>query len=142
MLAAYVAPEMELDAQESKELAGALEELNRLYPQEWLSEKTAAWINLAQVTGAIYGTRLFAIRLRMQGERYAARVNAPPPLHASPVNPTPETTRPVPPENINGFGNQEVAPKAPPGMQEGEIAGLGKIEFPADHPLMGGARKH
>jgi len=77
--------ELELTADESVNLASALSTVNAFY-QVQVAEKTLAWVNLAMVSGMIYGTRIIAIRERRAQMRAAkvAQATAPKPAPAEP----------------------------------------------------------
>lgn len=74
---------------EAKSLAQAIIELERQYPTQ-IDPRALAWINLFGVAGAIYGTRLFAMRMEGMARR-AARPerSAPAPQSAPPPSATP-----------------------------------------------------
>jgi hypothetical protein len=55
-------PELQLSEDEGKKLGAAIARVNAEYGNIILPPKTAAWINLMMVGGAIYGPRAIAIR--------------------------------------------------------------------------------
>jgi hypothetical protein len=61
-------PELLLDQDEAKRLAHASASVAAFYNVE-ASAKALAWTNLAMTAGAIYGTRLLAIRMRTKSEQ-------------------------------------------------------------------------
>lgn len=89
--------ELALSSDEAESLAGALATVNQFYQVE-VAEKTLAWINLAQVAGMIYGTRLVAIRQRRRAER-ADRVQQP---DAADFPSTANGPAPLTPDFFNG----------------------------------------
>lgn len=140
MLAALVGnPNLQLDSEskdydgksEAAYFAASVKAVSDHYKVEWLDQKSIDWINLLQCLGAVYGGRIFAAR--------AARN---PPKLATVTNLRPE---PVKQADVMRQGPVPPAPKSaselPPGLEMGEVAGVGRVQFPADHPLMGG-RQH
>lgn len=94
--------ELEMDKEEAKKLADAAAKVARHYDLA-ATAKQLDWTNLIMTAGAIYGTRLMAIRLRRMAERSSA--------------PAPETPSPAPQQrssgntvmtHIPGVGNVEV----------------------------------
>lgn len=83
-------PELALEESEASELASALNTVNSFY-RVAVAEKTIAWMNLAMVGGMIYGSRIVAIRARLNASRRRPEPDltraAPMP---SPVAPAPE----------------------------------------------------
>lgn len=61
-------PEIELDKDEAKKLALAIEGVNEQY-KITLDPKKAAWIDLVQVAGVIYGPRAVSYYLRTKAEK-------------------------------------------------------------------------
>lgn len=61
-------PELALEQSEAKSLANAISQVSSFYSYGIISPKTMAWINLAMVTGGLYGTRIVAIRNRVKEE--------------------------------------------------------------------------
>lgn len=55
-------PELQLSEDEGKKLGAAVARVNAEYGNIILPPKTAAWINLAMVGGAIYGPRVIAMK--------------------------------------------------------------------------------
>lgn len=139
MLAALVGnPNLQLDS-ESKDYDGkseagyyaaSVKSVSDHYKVEWLDQKTIDWINLLQCLGAVYGGRIFAAR--------AAR-NPPKLASVTPIRPQPETG-PLRAEPVRQApaARAPAAQELPPGLEMGEVAGVGRVQFPADHPLMGG----
>lgn len=144
MLAALVGnPNLQLDSEskdydgksEAAYFAASVKAVSDHYKVEWLDQKSIDWINLLQCLGAVYGGRIFAAR--------AAR-NPPKLASVSPIRPDP-----VRQADVVRQGPMPPAPKPagtspaelPPGLEMGEVAGVGRVQFPADHPLMGG-RQH
>jgi len=125
-----IAPELSMPADECKELAKAVNDVNRHYNIKLLDQKTADWFHLIQVVAVMYGVRFMAIRERRKSER------------AVPVRPRPQAQNPVPgnpaPPAQSPKLDMSEAGFADPGARAartGEIPGLGNIEFPADHEL-------
>jgi hypothetical protein len=56
-------PEIALDQTEAAQLAAAIAGVERHY-NVGFSEKSADWVNLFMVIGAVYGTRVMAYRMR------------------------------------------------------------------------------
>lgn len=86
-----------------------------------IDQKTLDWFNLAQCLLIVYGGRIYAIRSnpkvkpqRAPNVQETAQMHAPPRTHV----------RPDPPSHMNG----DPASSA-------EIAGIGTVELPDDHPL-------
>lgn len=63
------APEWALEPAEAKSLADATSRVARHYEIAGLDQKTVDWGNLFVALGSVYGSRVFAFRLRKQGER-------------------------------------------------------------------------
>jgi len=141
------APEFALDPREAADMAKATADVAQHYPVTFIDPKTLAWINLIQTTGFIYGSRLFAYRMRRNASAPARPAPAPrqPPLDTrSRVEPLRQTSEGLAPANgMNG--SPHMAPpipprETPPNVNVGEIPGVGTIEFPPDHPLSGKAK--
>lgn len=62
-------PELVLAEDEAKALGGALATVSAYYVDVKVSAQAAAWVNLAMILGAVYGTRIVAIRQRTASER-------------------------------------------------------------------------
>lgn len=131
---------------EAKRLAKASADLAAFYEVKALNPKTQAWLLLLQVAGMTYGPRLYKTVVK----KMDARKNP----SASPVRPVTPAAPPQPPTyNVQSAPNgaqQPPAPtmetRAPPAparspvpasARTGEIPGVGKIEFPPNHPLAG-----
>lgn len=65
-------PELQLSEDEGKKLGAAIARVNSEYGNIILPPKTAAWINLMMVGGAIYGPRAIAIKNNAKKKREAA----------------------------------------------------------------------
>lgn len=65
---AFRVPEIALDKNEAEMLAKALVELEAQYPTQ-VDPRVLAWLNLAGVAGMIYGSRVFAYRMRKENEK-------------------------------------------------------------------------
>lgn len=61
--------EFQLDKDESKQLAEAIDEVNSLYDFSVIPPKAMAWINLCTVAGTVYGPRFMAHSLKPKGEK-------------------------------------------------------------------------
>lgn len=130
MLGAIIAPELAIGEDDAKELASSIHAVNRHYNVRMFDEKTQDWLNLIMVAGAMYGGRIVAIRDRKR----AARTARPVMPRAQSENPVPGNAAPPP------FAAAPVTERPlEKNLRVGEIAGLGVIEFPPDHPL---ARRH
>lgn len=142
MLAALASnPNLALDSEstdydgksEARYFAESVKAVSDHYKVEWLDQKSIDWINLLQCIGGVYGGRIFAAR--------AARN---PPKLATVTNIRPEPVRqadvvrqaPVKPDKP-GTSPQDL----PSGLEFGEVAGVGRVQFPPDHPLMGGGMR-
>lgn len=145
---ALVAEEFALDHSEAADLAKAYTDLAEHYPALVLPAKASAIVNFGQAVTAIYGSRLFAFRLRMRMERNQSRAPTPTraaqpvqqPAGATPGPNGPVTLQPEPgaPPDMNGAPQGDV----PSDIRTGEIPGVGHIEFPPDHPLFKRAQTH
>lgn len=137
MLGAIIAPELAIDTDDAHRLADAMASVNKHYKIAFFDEKTQDWFNLVMVAGAMYGSRVVAIRDR----RAASRV-------ARPVIPRAQSTNPVPgnpaprSSEMNGVAASPQDEAMRREASQGEIPGLGKIQFPEDHPLFPGRRSH
>lgn len=148
MAAAFVSPALALDStskdfdgkSEAGFLAQSIVDVARHYNVGVLDQKTVDWLNLLQALGLVYGTRLFAMRA-MRPARKAAP--AAPPFPAPPPaqhHPQAQATS----DGIPPFGRditqERPAPASETEVRTGEIPGVGKVEFPADHPLATGRK--
>lgn len=61
--------ELNIEEEEAKRYAEAIERVQRLYSSSVLPEEAMAWINLAMVGGSIYAPRLIAYNQRVRVER-------------------------------------------------------------------------
>jgi hypothetical protein len=70
MLAIFLkTPELILTPMEGEQLAQAIATVSELYgPSGMISPETAAWLNLAQVAGLIYGPRVMTARFRKRAQ--------------------------------------------------------------------------
>lgn len=69
MLAGFThIPELEMEPSEALQMANALKGVADQYDVK-PTEKSLAWINLATAASMVYGTRIFAYRMRKMGER-------------------------------------------------------------------------
>lgn len=140
MLAAMTSvPELALDTEEkifdgkaeATYLAESIKAVTDHYKVEIFDDKTIAWFMLAQCTMVVYAPRFYAWRERSR----AARRGAPtPPVVRSQEAATVVRTEQAP-QRSNG-----AAPVPDPAMRRGEVAGIGTVEFPPDHPMMGGPK--
>lgn len=72
ILAAFIkVPELALDPREADEMAKAAANVARHYDVS-ASVKTLDWVNLATTCATVYGTRIYAARLRMKEEKTKA----------------------------------------------------------------------
>jgi hypothetical protein len=111
VLGNIIAPEFGMPKEECTEMAKAIQDVNRHYNIKLLDQKTADWFHLTQTVAVCYGVRIMAVRERYARER-------------RPLQPIRTTS------NIDGF----TAPTHSE-ARTSDIPGLGKIEFPPDHPL-------
>jgi hypothetical protein len=98
-------PELELDKDECVKLADAVGEVSKHYTTAF-NPRTVAWVHLAVIAGGIYGTRIFAIRNRIQMQRsIAIQAGRPKPM-ASKANgaAAPAGKTEVAPEALWGMG--------------------------------------
>lgn len=139
MLAALVGnPNLQLDSEskdydgksEAAYYAASVKSVSDHYKVEWLDQKSIDWINLLQCLGAVYGGRIFAARAARNPPKLASvtpiRQPDAGPLKPEPVRQAPGARAPIPTQEL------------PSGLEFGEVAGVGRVQFPADHPLMGG----
>lgn len=114
---------------EAEFLSQSIADVSRHYGAGLLDQKTVDWANLIQCLALVYGGRLIAIKM-------TPRVKPPKPA------PTPQQTardfaqpatyhRTTPPPN-NFVSNEP---------NVGTVAGVGDVEFPADHPLANNPQK-
>lgn len=69
MLAGFThLPELEIEPSEAARMAEALKGVADQYDVK-PTEKSLAWINLATAASMVYGTRIFAFRMRMAAEK-------------------------------------------------------------------------
>lgn len=66
--AALSVPELQLDQEESRALAGAIADVSSHYDTA-ISAEMMAWINLAAVGASVYGPRAFVIIQRKREEK-------------------------------------------------------------------------
>lgn len=81
MLAASLSlPDLAISEAEANNLAKAVVEVQRHYPNSVFSPKVAAWLNLGMIAGAMYGPRVYNIRatLRQRNARPIGASAAPP----------------------------------------------------------------
>lgn len=104
MLAAFVAPELEIAEEEAKELTAALAEVNSFYSQV-VDPKLIAWMGLIGVAGKVYGPRLgaFMIRRRMEAAMQKPRIA---PLSGN----VPQQARTTPPAPVAPVARQSSPP--------------------------------
>lgn len=122
-----------MDNEEAREISRAYADVAEYYPAMKLSGETAALMNFIGVLGMSYGSRVMLYRMRRKEERKSSPKEPPQSSKPAPIH-----TTPVP---ENSFGPApETKPPVTQEMRTGEIAGVGHIEFPPDHPLMGGRR--
>lgn len=87
-------PELEITKDEAKQLSDGVQAVAREY-NHVINPKTAAWIQLCVACGAVYGTRIVAIRMREKAERRNKVVQMP--------TPAPEIVPPEPVERNGGI---------------------------------------
>lgn len=94
-----------------------------------LDQKTLDWANLVQCLAIVYGGRLYAIRSTPRPPR---------PTRQPTPQETARTHRAAPPSQVHVTPppvNNFAPSSDPDSANVGEIAGLGGVEFPDDHPL-------
>jgi len=134
MLGAIIAPEFGMPPEEAKDFAKAIHDVNRHYNYRLLDQKTTDWINLIGVAGAIYMPRFMAIRERKKAEARPRPQPRPQAQNPVPGNPQAPAGRSEIDLSMTAREAGFVVPSERE-MRAGEIPGVGKIEFPADHPL-------
>lgn len=124
-----------MEETEAREISKAYADVAEYYPSMKMNGETAAVLNFVAIVSVNYGARFMAYRLRTKAERAKQVSGRETPIHSTPVPPPPTfTTQPSPaPMTEKPVMTKEV--------RTGEIPGVGSIEFPANHPLMGGAAK-
>lgn len=126
-------PEFEMDQAEASEIAKAYADVAEYYPVLKMSGETAALVNFASIVGVNYGARFMAFKMRRSLEKRAARSQ---PQQA----PMPQDVQmPVGPPRVPNAA-PATKPTVTNDVRTGEIPGVGAIEFPQDHPLMGGKK--
>lgn len=133
--ASFSVPELELDEGEARELAKAYADVAAFYPALRMAGNVTAMINLGSVVAIVYGSRISAYKMRRNSERSQRR----PQTQNHNVS---EALSARPPEQGNGAAPAEKPRVVPDEARKGEIPGVGTIEFPSDHPLMGGRKPH
>jgi len=125
-------PEFDLSQKEAHDIGAAYADVAKYYPAVALDPAHAAVMNLGSQVSIAIGARIVLYKMRTANERRErARQGA---SMGQPATMTP------PPPNINGAPT-EMRPREPAkDVRTGEIPGVGTIEFPPDHPLMGGKR--
>lgn len=98
-------PELDLDAEEAKQVAAAYANVARHY-NFYVNEKAADWYNLLTVAGAVFGSKIIAIRMRKKQE---AKLTAPKPAFTQPQRVAPTTA----PPGANTGMNTNAPPPAP-----------------------------
>lgn len=123
-------PEFELGERDAHDLASKYAVVAEFYPAFKIDPKVAALLALCGSVGGVYGSRIISYRARVSMERAARpRGGIMPPT--SPPQPSTETAPPP-------AQPQTVAAE----VRTGEIAGIGKVEFPPDHPMVQGHKRH
>lgn len=111
---------------ECSEYAKNIANVNRHYNMQMFDQKTVDWFCLIQFAAVSYGVRVVALRDRLRRERAPRPVPRP---QTGPVagNPAPS----------NGLDMSQAGFITPGdrAARTGKIAGIGDIEFPADHDL-------
>lgn len=109
--------ELEIDKEEAGKLSLAIANVGRHYNMA-MSAKALDWTALFMTLGAVYGTRIAAIRIRRTMAKDTAKT-APRPASTTPSNVTPITPKP------------SAAPQQPNGpLRTINIPGLGTVEVP------------
>lgn len=109
------ASELALEPMEAEALATASGRVARHYAKfgKLFSEKTIDWCNLLMVAGGVYGTRMFAIKKRIEAEMALKR---PPQVLRNPGQQMPQPAPPASP-----------APPAPPTEVKGPVSAPTKM---------------
>lgn len=136
-------PEWSLDTEqgifdgktEAQFFAQSIKDVSDHYGNGLLDKKTLDWLNLGQCLAIVYIGRIYAIRSTPKA-RVAPKV-APPPVHQPERPATMHRTEPP----INQMNGGSPAPPSENAARRGIVAGIGEVEFPPDHPLMGGQRR-
>jgi hypothetical protein len=111
---------------EAQFMAQSIADVSRHYTNGLLDQKTVDWLNLAQCLAIVYGGRLVAIRMTPR-----AKPQRPVTVHetARDHRAAPPPQSHVTPPPINEFRMSGDMTNV------GEVAGIGDIAFPDDHPL-------
>jgi hypothetical protein len=136
---------LDLGEQDARLLAKAYADVAAIYPILALDPKIAAVANLGSTIAVIGFARYTAYKFRRhneRGQRTAQTVPRPAaqPTPAPPTEPPPNAFD----QQINGvdYNAKKQAQDLPPAIRTGIVPGIGNIEFPADHELVRGNRKH
>jgi len=126
---------MGMDNTEAKELAKAYADVAAFYPALRLADNVTAMLNFGSVVAIVYGSKITAYKWRRSMEKSASKAQQ------QNTQRHDAALAASPPTQANGSAPQDKPRIVPDEARKGEIPGVGTIEFPADHPLMGG-RKH
>lgn len=122
-------PEFALSSAEAHEISKAYAEVAKYYPALTLDNRYTAISTLGAQLSIIYGSRFMSYKMRTASEKRTPQQRAN--QSAPPQSPISETPGVAPPAKTEPVSRE---------LRTGEIPGVGNIEFPADHPLMGGRR--
>lgn len=123
-----------MDNTEARELAKAYADVAAYYPVLRMADNVTAMLNFGSVVAIVYGSKLTAWKFRRGLEKMATKSSAQAQTrHDAALHATPPAQAP-------GSAPQEKPRVVPDDVRKGEIPGVGTIEFPADHPLMGGRK--
>lgn len=125
---------MGMDNTEARELAKAYADVAAFYPALRMADNVTAMLNFGGVVAIVYGSKITAWKMRTAFAKASARQAAQTTSrHDAALNA-------APPAQANGSAPQDKPRTIPEEARKGEIPGVGTIEFPADHPLMGGRK--
>jgi hypothetical protein len=102
-------PELQLANEEAATLAVAIQKVNEQY-NATMSPKVLAWMQLAMVSGSIYGTRIYAIRARTLAAQPARPAAG---QHPNVVNFKPAAPGPEAKVKPNGAAAETEQPRTP-----------------------------
>lgn len=126
--------EFDLTSQEAREIASAYADVAKHYPAVAIDPKHQAVVNLISAVSIPVGARIVMYKMRKAQERRE---------RAAQAGQTPRPASMTPPPSNNPQGEPpDTRPPVTKELRTGEIPGVGTIEFPPEHPLMGGKRHH
>jgi hypothetical protein len=111
-------PELEMTQKEAHDIAEAIARVQAHYPALEIPDKYMCWISLGGLVAVTYGTKVAAIRVRLQAEKRVAQAfQAPPgpsPQQPNAGNPAPAAASTFDPiANWEPFGAEAPTPANP-----------------------------